>query len=711
MVSGVELHTQQNIDALIELSALESKHREHAGTKASNMARLARGGLPIPPGYVLFGHHLDQILRANAVPQTLAKKLLQCVIALGTPVIVRSSANFEDRPQGGAPGLLCSVRDVHPDNLLAAIVTVAGSANRPYVKRYLGHQVVLPVPVIVQKQQNGIRGTLYTRAPGDADSQFIVVEIHKGTSYLNAHLWRDSLECDRVDFGFPLPKHKLTTLAKLAMQCEQEIDSIGGLDIEWVCDADAIWLVQARPIVTRIQTATVLSPDPEMFEFSKATPETTWYWDAAHNPIPLSPAQAGLVEHIDRVGIAPYQMRVVGGYLYATRPEPPDREEIRQEDLGNLFHNRICPALEDALSPLEQWPPVALPAALVAYENVFYWYATELGSILSQAKHQLLTLLAAHLHGPAITNTNLFVSASPYTGSWIKRAAKGEISVTELEIAIGSFAPIWDVATPTYAETPDLIRSVVDGYVIQNTPTPPTNPGPIAKTRSLLPQHIQTDFDRMLATAMLAAEIGELDDVFFARSQAGLRRSLFATADAVGLMDPDDIFFVPLPVALNIDGTGSRMFELHEIAKLAREKQQYQSTISMPISFRDGAIQNGMPATFGQLQGLPSQGRVIGTIFRMEDPTVINIPENAILLYRTITPASLFTMPRPLALITEFGGLLDHATALARELGIPSVVGCRGTWNTLQNGDRVLVDADSGTVIKLDQQVPETAPR
>jgi pyruvate,water dikinase len=50
------------------------------------------------------------------------------------------------------------------------------------------------------------------------------------------------------------------------------------------------------------------------------------------------------------------------------------------------------------------------------------------------------------------------------------------------------------------------------------------------------------------------------------------------------------------------------------------------------------------------------------------------------------------------ALVSETGGLLDHGAALARELGIPCVVGCRDAWSLLSDGMLVTVDGDGGLV-------------
>ena len=54
------------------------------------------------------------------------------------------------------------------------------------------------------------------------------------------------------------------------------------------------------------------------------------------------------------------------------------------------------------------------------------------------------------------------------------------------------------------------------------------------------------------------------------------------------------------------------------------------------------------------------------------------------------------------AVVTEVGGALSHAAVVAREFGVPAVVGCDVALSTLRDGDLVEVDGDLGTVRKLD---------
>jgi pyruvate,water dikinase len=53
------------------------------------------------------------------------------------------------------------------------------------------------------------------------------------------------------------------------------------------------------------------------------------------------------------------------------------------------------------------------------------------------------------------------------------------------------------------------------------------------------------------------------------------------------------------------------------------------------------------------------------------------------------------------AVITEEGGALAHAAVLARELGIPAVVGAAGALSAIADGDQVEVDPVAGTVRRV----------
>jgi pyruvate,water dikinase len=57
-------------------------------------------------------------------------------------------------------------------------------------------------------------------------------------------------------------------------------------------------------------------------------------------------------------------------------------------------------------------------------------------------------------------------------------------------------------------------------------------------------------------------------------------------------------------------------------------------------------------------------------------------------------------LPRVAGLVVEEGALLQHATTLARECGIPAAVGIRDARNLIQDGELLDVDGYTGKVTK-----------
>jgi pyruvate,water dikinase len=54
--------------------------------------------------------------------------------------------------------------------------------------------------------------------------------------------------------------------------------------------------------------------------------------------------------------------------------------------------------------------------------------------------------------------------------------------------------------------------------------------------------------------------------------------------------------------------------------------------------------------------------------------------------------------PRAAAVVTDVGAPLSHASIVARELGIPTVVGCGNATMRLHTGDRIRVNGQEGKV-------------
>jgi rifampicin phosphotransferase len=105
------------------------------------------------------------------------------------------------------------------------------------------------------------------------------------------------------------------------------------------------------------------------------------------------------------------------------------------------------------------------------------------------------------------------------------------------------------------------------------------------------------------------------------------------------------------------------------------------------------------------ITGFPGAAGVVDGIARVlrtpEDATQLGDREILVTTVTNIGWTPIF--PRAAAVVTDVGAPLSHAAIVARELGIPAVVGCGNATMRLHSGDRVRVDGSGGTVEVLRQ--------
>ena len=103
------------------------------------------------------------------------------------------------------------------------------------------------------------------------------------------------------------------------------------------------------------------------------------------------------------------------------------------------------------------------------------------------------------------------------------------------------------------------------------------------------------------------------------------------------------------------------------------------------------------------LRGLAASGGVYeGPVRRVAGPTEFDrIVEGDVLLTESTSEAFNILLPLLGAIVTDSGGLLSHSAIVAREYGIPGVVGTRDATDRIPDGAWVRVDGDAGEVTVL----------
>ena len=640
MVSSPAVRDQDvtaGLAGLADLADLRDANASHGG-KALGLARLIAAGLPVPPGFVISARVFERHASGAAVaPGELG--LEAWLRGLGPLVAVRSSAAIEDGAAGSGAGIFVSLVAVPAtvEAVWEAICAVWSSALTPHAVEYAHrrtHEVALGV--IVQQYIAGERVVVYTQAPGPSDE--LVIQRGEHT----VRVPRAALPAPRADHD----------AAVQALRAERALKAPADVElIQLATDDDVLttWVVQARPIVQR--TPPLFTPPPPIV-LAPLRDGRVWTWDVTHNPDPLSPAQIGLVELCERSRLGRYELRVCGGFLYATHRDATHPRFVDEHTAALISQ---CRELETSIEALFANPAAHLDGAVADYVAFMALWADELSPRIAELRARARAS-DSHRHRPSSVEATLAA------------AARGTIDFAEVVRRIGALAPTWDVAVPSFGERPELLHRAI-ALANPREPSMPTS--------------------GELELEAIVADLAERDDLLFARAQHVVRVALLARADAQQL-DREDIFWLPLtPDDVAIDPIVAR-----RSASAARAAAERASQWQMPL------VVGGAPAVRGEpLRGTGHGPRITGRVVRFASLAAAALASPGdVVVVRAVTPALAVFVGRCAALVSETGGLLDHGAALARELGITCVVGCRDAWTSLTDGQVVEVDGDAGTV-------------
>ena len=183
------------------------------------------------------------------------------------------------------------------------------------------------------------------------------------------------------------------------------------------------------------------------------------------------------------------------------------------------------------------------------------------------------------------------------------------------------------------------------------------------------------------------------------------KRALLEEADrlvqAQVLAEPEDIFYL-------------RLQELHDVVRnqrvdheLVRERRDafasYQALTPPRVITSDGEVVAGtyrrddVPA--GALVGLPvSAGVVEGRARVIRDVAEADLEAGDVLVTAYTDPSFTPLFVAVTGLVTEVGGLMTHGAVIAREYGLPAVVGVEHATRLIRDGQRIRVHGTDGYV-------------
>jgi phosphohistidine swiveling domain-containing protein len=166
------------------------------------------------------------------------------------------------------------------------------------------------------------------------------------------------------------------------------------------------------------------------------------------------------------------------------------------------------------------------------------------------------------------------------------------------------------------------------------------------------------------------------------------------------LAAPDDVFFLTLPElrrAVAGDDLGPTVAE----RRVTYERERARRHIPRVLLSDGTDVEATLPPVEGGagLRGSPaSPGRVTGPARVIRSPHGARLEPGEILVAPSTDPGWTPLFLTAGGLVMEMGGVMSHGAVVAREYGIPAVVGVAGATDRIATGDRVTVDGSAGVV-------------
>ena len=349
---------------------------------------------------------------------------------------------------------------------------------------------------------------------------------------------------------------------------------------------------------------------------------------------------------------------------------------------------------------------------------------------------QHTALVSAYRADPAARNA---LDSDDEPGALLERLRRAPIATGQalndyLEFVGYRLLDGFDISGRYALEMPDLLlRSI--RTAIDETGDEADIDAEAAEVRAKVPQAHRDEYDVLLAEARIGYRVRDERGVYSDVWASGLMRRAALTAgrrlaERGRVQDPEHFVFADIDEMCGMlegsatptaEGLADR-FAYHNTytakdapmhlgddpvpppdpSQLPPPMHRVMAAVGLAMGEMFGTSQEEHDATV--IRGLPaSSGLREGIARRVAGPADFDrIQRDDVLLTEATTEAFNILLPLLSGIITDSGGALSHAAIVAREYGIPGVVGTRDATERISDGTRVRVDGDAGTVTVLE---------
>ena len=719
--------------ALRPLGDLRKADAAEVGGKAAQLGELIAAGARVPDGLVL-------TVAAGRMSAEQRGSLLKASVAdLGSgPFAVRSSGIAEDGAERSFAGMYETVLDVSADGLPAAADRVLASAQAARAKAY-GLPADGEMAVIVQRMvAPAAAGVVFTADPISGDRHSCVVTAVRGVGerLVSGASVGDEWVVSDVATARRQPEHAIDRDQALRVASEaRRIAAVMGVpqDIEWAIDADGeLWILQARPM-------TALPPDVSWEPqapgaYTRQLRFGEWISEPV-TPLFESWLLTAMEErtHADYLRLIgqriprPYHVVVNGWYFYTLNWATP---AAFARNLPNmLWHLIRSPRVLAGINPStvrhsfpiveREWRADLQPRYRAAVED-----AERRVELLAVNELPALIDALADLAGESFTSVTALAGAGYKLeinlAQFYRRHLAPSLGGSHLPLLSGFEAP----TDPARHAVVSLDWWHAPGPRVGSATRPAADHAALVETRHAAeeaafaalassPRRLRA-FQRLLADAQHLVPLREEQVAELTIAWPVMRRAVLRIGEALasrGVMaEPGDIFFLTRDEVLSALGDGGPASRVDVAARRSTREEQARLVPPLFVGRLNPLLKKlmaGMSRLFGAVpsdtaivSGTPaSPGRASGVVRVIRGPQQFDELESGEILVASLTaPAWTPLFTRGAAVVTDVGSPAAHASIIAREYGIPAVVGCGDATARLRTGMRVTVDGCTGNI-------------
>ncbi|MBF0226035.1 MAG: hypothetical protein HQK76_11315 [Desulfobacterales bacterium] len=204
----------------------------------------------------------------------------------------------------------------------------------------------------------------------------------------------------------------------------------------------------------------------------------------------------------------------------------------------------------------------------------------------------------------------------------------------------------------------------------------------------------------------------------------GIVRSMFNAVgknfSQIGLIDhPKDIYYLHVDEVFQLVEGRSLIFSMiKEVINMRKQEFEKQQETESPerlyffgdicnnnyveiITDEDTSDDPDIDDSGTKFKGVPCcPGEIEGIAKIVLSPKDADL-NGEILVTKRTDPGWVPLFPSVSGIVIERGSVLSHSAVVAREMGIPTIVGLRGITNKIQTGDRIRINGSTGIIEKL----------